>query len=190
MCIKYLALLSLRTVPHNTCYDCVCLIFPWCYWWTELPVVDTIYPQSTGNKLFATKTHLLLLSITHKFLFREFIECVKIIRDATPNQYMVLVKFRSQVMCGDTHWFEEITNNHKWFRKIKSSFALERKHSLSYIQDFKEFFELIWKSNIVWEHPSTVTVIFWDGKNILFRKCILGDEFPTHPLAHTNQDWY
>lgn len=39
---------------------------------------------------------------THKFRFREFIECVKIIRDATPNQYMVLVKFRSQVMCGDT----------------------------------------------------------------------------------------
>ncbi|XP_020613706.1 BRCA1-associated protein-like [Orbicella faveolata] len=31
----------------------------------------------------------------------EFIECVKIIRDATPNQYMVLVKFRSQELADE-----------------------------------------------------------------------------------------
>lgn len=31
---------------------------------------------------------------------REFIECVRIIRDSTPNQYMVLVKFRNQVLAN------------------------------------------------------------------------------------------
>lgn len=31
----------------------------------------------------------------------EFIECVKIIRDSTPNQYMVLVKFRNQELADD-----------------------------------------------------------------------------------------
>ena len=63
-------------------------------------------------------------------------------------------------MCADTQWFKEMMNNQKRLRKIKSSLVLKGKHSLSYIQDFQEFVELIWKSNIVWEHPFTVTVIF------------------------------
>ena len=55
---------------------------------------------SWADKLFCSVIHLFhtdCLIIQTKYFFREFIECVKIIRDSNPNHYMVLVKFRNQV---------------------------------------------------------------------------------------------
>lgn len=52
-----------------------------------------------------------LLWICH--FCREFIEHIKIIRDATPNQYMALIKFKNQVQI-----IKIISHNLQWFLQI------------------------------------------------------------------------
>lgn len=65
-------------------------------------MVKVIIIVVNGNDFLSKRNnkimHIKFSEPSFSFFSREFIECVKIIRDSTPNQYMVLVKFRNQVL--------------------------------------------------------------------------------------------
>ena len=68
--------LSLRMVTHKTCYSWVCFIFPWCYRWNCLLLIEFIHKVTgllwvwrTGLWLTQNMTALRVYYLALNFLF-------------------------------------------------------------------------------------------------------------------------
>jgi len=57
-------------------------------------------------KLF--RAYIIVLHLLFDSVVRPGLEHIRIIRDGTPNQYMVLLKFRDEVLCLYTYFFTSV----------------------------------------------------------------------------------